>query len=179
MTIKLFSLFLVAAAILTVPAVYPVPNPVGNGTGLVQVQINGMEYIKLLNYSTVIVNTVRLACGANAEYNTLLALNFSNSASTPINATVLFNASYSATAVLIISTPLTFEVPANTSGYVITQNVPTEVGIQNAPVLPNLSFAVSLAQASNATLSFKCPKTIPLIRLVMQPKGVGAVAEGG
>jgi hypothetical protein len=174
-----FLFFIVAATVISIPAVYQVPNPVGHGTGIMEITIIGSENVKLLNYSTVVVNTVRLACGANAEYDALVTLNFSNAAGVPINATVLFNSSYAANGQQIDSTPLVFQIPANSTDYSVSQHVPTQVSVQNAPVLPTLSFQVGIAQVSNATIDFKVPKTLSLIKYILQPKGVEVAAMGG
>ncbi|MGA1974929.1 MAG: hypothetical protein ABSG92_04770 [Conexivisphaerales archaeon] len=166
MSLKIFLVFLVISAALTVPAVYQVPNPVGHGTGAIHVSIVGMENIRLLNFSSLVVNTVRLGCGTYAVYTTNLTFTFSNAAVVPINASVIVYTSYEKTGVLLSQYPLTFEVPANSSNFIARAQMPAQVSIQNAPVLPTLAFSTALLQASNATLTYPVPKTIPLIRLI-------------
>ncbi|HVP22911.1 MAG TPA: hypothetical protein VMS77_03245 [Conexivisphaerales archaeon] len=181
MSLKLFSVFTVLMVVMAVPAVYQVVCPECHGEGVIHIQVVGMNYIRLVNYSTFVVNTVRLGCGTYAVYTSNVTLLFSNSASVPINATVLYYTSYNESGVLISKYPLTFAVPANSTRYQVTLLEPSQVSIQNAPVLPVLSFSVQLAQASNATLSLPCPKchghkTIPLIQLFSL---FGGQASGG
>lgn len=166
MSLKLFLAFLVISAALTIPAVYPMQNPVGHGTGETSISVVGMENIRLTNFTSLVVNTVRLGCGTYAVYTASLTFTFSNAAVVPINATVFVYTSYNDSGILISKTPSTFEVPANSSNFVATANMPAQVSIIGATVLPVLSFSAALVQASNATLTYAVPKTIPLIQLI-------------
>lgn len=167
MSLKLFLVFIVISAALSIPAVYPVQNPEGNGTGAIHINVVGMENIRLLNFSTLVVNTVRLGCGTYAVYTTNLTFTFSNAAVVPINASVLVYTRYNESGILIVKAPYTFDVPANSSNFVATAQFPAQVSIQNAPVLPVLSFSAALIQASNVTLTFPVPKTISLLQLLV------------
>jgi hypothetical protein len=183
LSLKLFSVFMVMAVITAVPAVYQVACPECHGEGVIHVQVIGMEHIRLLNYSTLLVDTVRLGCGTYAVYTNNVTLLFSNAASSPINATVLYYTSYNESGVLISKFPLTFEIPANVTGYMVSILEPSQVSIQNATALPVLSFSAQLAQASNATLTLPCPKchgheTIPLIQLFTLSNGQATPGGG-
>ncbi len=172
MSLKLFSLFTILAVMIAVPAVYPVQCPECHGTGVVNLSVVGMENIRLVDLSTLVVGTVRLGCGTYAVYTTNLTFTFSNVATVPINASVLLNTSYSETGSLISKTFYTFVVPANASNFVAHAQYPAQVAINNVPVLPTLSFSAAVFQASNTTVTLPCPKchgkgTISLLQLMM------------
>jgi hypothetical protein len=178
LSLKFLSVFLVVTLAVALPAVYPVRCPYCNGTGLVQIEVVGMENIRLVNYSNILVNTVRLGCGVYAMYTSNLTLVLSNNASVPINATILYSTAYNDTGVFTSKYPLVFEVPANSSDFVVSSLQSSQVSIQNSVTLPVLTFTAQLIQASNSTTTLPCPycdgkKTCPLIELLMPSGGKG------
>lgn len=157
MTATSFFTFLLIVCSLAVPPLYPMPCPTCHGTGTISVVTSGMESVRLDDFSAKVVNVIRLGCALYAVYTVDVNLTFSNSARASVNASVVVGSKDKFTGRAYDKYVLTYALPANVSGYVVSETIPAKMYVGSNITLPTLSFWAELFEASNISVDEPCP----------------------
>lgn len=148
MSVRSFAVFFILVGVLAIPSTYQVPCPIEQS--VIEVPVSGMASVKLDAFNASVVNVVRLGCGLYAVYTVKVTLAFSNTAEAPVNASVMVYSRDSVTGTLYYQYPLTHEIPPQSKGFVVVDQVPAKLYV-GAGGLPVLAFSAQLFEASGVS----------------------------